>query len=69
MGCKYCNTKNLEYFKRVHQGKKQTQFHYLCKCLDCKKTPYVPRTKFVYEKVKDKQWTYKKNQIEKKEKS
>lgn len=59
--CRHCNSSNLEYSKTVGQGKKVTQFHYKIRCLDCKKNYHVPRTRFIFEKVKDLPWILSKN--------
>ena len=61
MKCRYCNSENITFFKRIHIGKIVKQFHYGVKCLDCRKKYKVERTKEIYEKVKDQKWEYSKN--------
>lgn len=57
MNYRKCNSTNITFFKRIHEGKKVKQFHYGVKCLNCGVSYKIPRTKEVYELVKNIPWT------------
>jgi len=59
--CRYCGSGNINFFKKINQGKKQKQFHYGVKCLNCQRKYHVERSKEIFEKVKDLPWEYSKH--------
>ena len=55
--CRKCGSWNVDYGKSIHCGKIQGKtYHYWLKCNSCGAHYNVKRTKFVFEKVKDKDW-------------
>ena len=57
MKCRYCGCTSFSYKKKIQWGPSQGKtFHYQAKCKECRKIYYIPRTREVYEKVKDFKW-------------
>src|SRR5437660_757131 len=55
--CRKCDSTNVWFTKHIHEGKIQGKtFHYKLWCVNCGAVYNTPRTKDVYEAVKDQQW-------------
>lgn len=60
--CRECDSSNVKLSKHIGWGPRVGNvYHYKLHCEDCGVTYFTPRTKEVYEQVKDQSWEYSKN--------
>jgi len=60
MKCKNCNSSDIEVNKWIYGTEEKKIYHYIVTCNRCRKTYHTPRTKEVYELVKNKKWIFSK---------
>ena len=60
--CRHCDSMNLVLSKWIYKDHTTNDnlYHYKAKCGDCKKSYHLPRNQYVFDKVKNLNWSYSK---------